>query len=102
MATMIWMQTIVKTYRLGEVSVPVLKRIDLAIEQGEWQPEGWILAKVSLRSCVKSHVLRTVRMIDFMGFGSFEDVPCSSPHRMMNLIGWRWTPSRIVFMDWSA
>ncbi len=36
MATMIWMQTIVKTYRLGEVSVPVLKRIDLAIEQGEY------------------------------------------------------------------
>jgi putative ABC transport system ATP-binding protein len=36
MATMIWMQTITKTYRLGEVSVPVLKRIDLAIEQGEY------------------------------------------------------------------
>jgi putative ABC transport system ATP-binding protein len=35
MATMIWMQAITKTYRLGEVSVPVLKRIDLAIEQGE-------------------------------------------------------------------
>lgn len=36
MATMIWMQAISKTYRLGEVSVPVLKRIDLAIEQGEY------------------------------------------------------------------
>lgn len=36
MATMIWMQAITKTYRLGEVTVPVLKRIDLAIEQGEY------------------------------------------------------------------
>jgi len=33
---MIWMESISKTYRLGEVSVPVLKRIDLAIEQGEY------------------------------------------------------------------
>jgi putative ABC transport system ATP-binding protein len=33
---MIWMQAITKTYRLGEVNVPVLKRIDLAIEQGEY------------------------------------------------------------------
>lgn len=36
MTTMIWMQEITKTYRLGEVNVPVLKRIDLAIEQGEY------------------------------------------------------------------
>lgn len=36
MATMIWMQSITKTYRLGEVNVPVLKRIDLTIEQGEY------------------------------------------------------------------
>lgn len=36
MATMIWMQAITKTYRLGEVTVPVLKQIDLAIEQGEY------------------------------------------------------------------
>ncbi|MFL9456184.1 MULTISPECIES: ABC transporter ATP-binding protein [Nostocales] len=36
MATMIWMQAITKTYRLGEVNVPVLKRIDLEIEQGEY------------------------------------------------------------------
>ncbi|MBR8838028.1 MAG: ABC transporter ATP-binding protein [Stigonema ocellatum SAG 48.90 = DSM 106950] len=33
---MIWMQGITKTYRLGEVTVPVLKRIDLGIEQGEY------------------------------------------------------------------
>jgi putative ABC transport system ATP-binding protein len=32
---MIWMQDITKTYRMGEVKVPVLKRIDLAIEEGE-------------------------------------------------------------------
>lgn len=36
MATMIWMEAITKTYRLGEVNVPVLKRIDLSIEQGEY------------------------------------------------------------------
>jgi putative ABC transport system ATP-binding protein len=33
---MIWMEDIRKTYRLGEVSVPVLKGIDLAIEEGEY------------------------------------------------------------------
>ena len=36
MATMIWMQAITKTYRLGDVSVPVLKHIDLTVEAGEY------------------------------------------------------------------
>lgn len=36
MATMIWMEGIQKTYRLGEVEVPVLKGIDLSIEEGEY------------------------------------------------------------------
>jgi putative ABC transport system ATP-binding protein len=36
MTTMIWMEGITKTYRLGEVDVPVLKGIDLAIEEGEY------------------------------------------------------------------
>ncbi len=36
MTTMIWMEAITKTYRLGEVDVPVLKGIDLAIEEGEY------------------------------------------------------------------
>jgi putative ABC transport system ATP-binding protein len=36
MATMIWMENITKAYRLGEVDVPVLKGIDLAIEEGEY------------------------------------------------------------------
>jgi len=36
MATMIWMENITKTYQLGEVDVPVLKGIDLAIEEGEY------------------------------------------------------------------
>ncbi len=35
MATMIWMQSVTKTYQLGEVNIPVLKRIDLSVEQGE-------------------------------------------------------------------
>jgi putative ABC transport system ATP-binding protein len=36
MATNIWMEAITKTYRLGEIDVPVLKGIDLAIEEGEF------------------------------------------------------------------
>jgi putative ABC transport system ATP-binding protein len=36
MTTMIGMQAITKTYRMGEVSVPVLKQIDLTIEEGEY------------------------------------------------------------------
>lgn len=36
MATMIWMEKIQKTYRLGEVEVPVLKGIDLSVEEGEY------------------------------------------------------------------
>jgi putative ABC transport system ATP-binding protein len=36
MATMIWMEGITKNYRLGDVEVPVLKGIDLAIEEGEY------------------------------------------------------------------
>lgn len=36
MATMIWMEDITKTYRLGEMDVPVLKGIDLTIEEGEY------------------------------------------------------------------
>ncbi len=33
---MIWLESITKTYRLGEVSVPVLKGINLSIEEGEY------------------------------------------------------------------
>jgi putative ABC transport system ATP-binding protein len=36
MATMIWMENITKTYRLSDIAVPVLKGIDLAIEEGEY------------------------------------------------------------------
>lgn len=36
MATMIWMENITKTYRLGDIDVPVLKGINLAIEEGEY------------------------------------------------------------------
>lgn len=35
-ATMIWMESITKTYQLGEVRVPILKGIQLAIEEGEY------------------------------------------------------------------
>ncbi|MBD1842727.1 ABC transporter ATP-binding protein [Cyanobacteria bacterium FACHB-63] len=33
---MIWMEDIIKTYRLGDIDVPVLKGINLAIEEGEY------------------------------------------------------------------
>nr|WP_190241073.1 ABC transporter ATP-binding protein [Nostoc sp. 'Peltigera membranacea cyanobiont' 210A] len=33
---MIWMESITKTYYLGEVSVPILKGIELSIEEGEY------------------------------------------------------------------
>ncbi len=33
---MIWMESITKTYRLGEISVPILKGIELLIEEGEY------------------------------------------------------------------
>ncbi len=36
MATMIWMEGLRKTYRLGDMEVPVLKGIDLTIEEGEY------------------------------------------------------------------
>jgi putative ABC transport system ATP-binding protein len=36
MATMIWMEDIKKQYRLGEIDVPILKGIDLSIEEGEY------------------------------------------------------------------
>lgn len=36
MTTMIWLENIRKTYRLGEVDVPVLKGIDLTIEEGDY------------------------------------------------------------------
>ncbi|MBD2592938.1 ABC transporter ATP-binding protein [Nostoc spongiaeforme FACHB-130] len=33
---MIWMESITKTYQLGEMSVPILKGIHLSIEEGEY------------------------------------------------------------------
>ena len=36
MTTMVWMESITKTYQLGEIDVPVLQGIDLAIEAGEY------------------------------------------------------------------
>lgn len=36
MTTSIWMESLTKTYRLGEVNMSVLKGIDLSIESGEY------------------------------------------------------------------
>jgi putative ABC transport system ATP-binding protein len=35
-ATMIWMESITKSYRLDEMELPILKGIDLSIEEGEY------------------------------------------------------------------
>jgi putative ABC transport system ATP-binding protein len=35
-ATMIWMESITKTYRLDDMELPILKGIDLSIEEGEY------------------------------------------------------------------
>jgi putative ABC transport system ATP-binding protein len=36
MTNMIWMESITKTYHLGELDVPILKGIQLSIEEGEY------------------------------------------------------------------
>ena len=36
MTNMIWLESITKTYHLGEVDVPILKGIQLSIEEGEY------------------------------------------------------------------
>jgi putative ABC transport system ATP-binding protein len=36
MATMIWMEGITKNYRLGDTSIPILKGINVSIEEGEY------------------------------------------------------------------
>ncbi len=35
-ATMIWMESITKSYRLNDMELPILKGIDLSIEEGEY------------------------------------------------------------------
>jgi putative ABC transport system ATP-binding protein len=36
MTTMIWLESITKTYRLGDMNIPILKGIQLAIAEGEY------------------------------------------------------------------
>jgi putative ABC transport system ATP-binding protein len=62
---MIRMERITKTYRLGEVDVPVLKRIDLSIEQGEY------VAIMGMSGSGKSTLMNIIGCLDRPSTGSY-------------------------------
>jgi putative ABC transport system ATP-binding protein len=65
MGTMIQMEAITKTYRLGEVNVPVLKRIDLSIDEGEY------VAIMGVSGSGKSTLMNIIGCLDRPTTGSY-------------------------------
>jgi putative ABC transport system ATP-binding protein len=62
---MIQMERITKTYRLGEVDVPVLKRIDLSIAQGEY------VAIMGMSGSGKSTLMNIIGCLDRPSTGEY-------------------------------